>query len=188
MFHADAACELAGAGVRRLARFVGEGDDAREFFGTFDLHAHDTPHVWPVGGVGAPVVALLFEGDVGFVSGEVEVIACVVVAGGASEVGYAVDEGEAVRVFCEEGEMFAELDVGGRGADGLELAPVFDGGVGFHVPHIDVGGASAEEEEDGGFGRFAAWFDGWRGGGGFAEGEPEAGGCRSREKGAAAEA
>lgn len=188
VLHADTACELAGAGVRRLAWFVGEGDDAGEFFGAFHLHADDAAHVGPVGGVGASVVTLLFEGDVRFVSGEVEIIACVMVAGGASEVGHAVDEGESVRVFCEEREVFAELDIGSGGADGLELASVLNGGVGFHVPHVDVGGASAEEEEDGGFGRFAPWFDVWRGGGRFAEGETEAGGGGSREEGAAAEA
>ncbi len=175
MLHADAACELTGAGVGSLAGFMGKGNDAREFFGAFDLHPDNTAHVWPVGGVGTSIISLLLEGDVGFVSGQVEIIAGVVITGGASEVGNAVDEGEAVSVFCEEWEVFAEMDLGGGGADGVELASVFDWCVGFHVPHVDVRGTSTEEEEDGRFRGLAPRRDRWGGGGCFSEGEPEAG-------------
>jgi hypothetical protein len=50
-----------------------------------------------------------------------------------------------------------------------------------------VGSTSAEEEEHGGFGRFAAGFWILCGGHGGSEGEAEAGGGRSREKGSATE-
>jgi hypothetical protein len=69
------------------------------------------------------------------------------------------DEGEVVgdgRVF---GEDLGNLDVWGLGADRLEGAPHLCGGIGLHVPEVDVTGTAEIEEEDAGL-FVVAWEDG----------------------------
>jgi hypothetical protein len=70
-----------------------------------------------------------------------------VVDGGAVMVAGA-NEGEFVGDCCVFGEDFGNLDVWGFGVDGFEGATDFCGGVGFHIPEVDVAGAAEVEEED----------------------------------------
>lgn len=126
------------------------------------FHADDAAHVRPVIGLRTPVIALLFEGLIRGVTGEVVVITRVVIAGGATAIGDAVDHGKVMRLFGEQGQMLAQADVVAAGADGFEIASVFKRRVRFHVPHVDVRGPAAEEEQHGGFGRFGKSGQGHR--------------------------
>jgi hypothetical protein len=72
-----------------------------------------------------------------------------VVDGGAVMVAGA-DEGEFVCDGCVFGEDFGDLDFGGFGLDGFEGASDFCGGVGLHIPEVDMAGAAEIEEENAG--------------------------------------
>src|SRR5262249_32711038 len=137
----------------------------------------DRAHERPVVGEGRPVVAEGAEGQVGDVAGEVVIVAGMMVVGVDLAVD-GVDQAQVMRLPGEEREVFAEADAWGGGGDGLEWATIFGGGVGLHVPGVDVGRAAAEEEEDGGL-RLAAL----RGGGG--ELAPEQAEAAGDEEGAA---
>ena len=82
MLEAEPTGELPRARVRGLAGTVGESDRLRERRMERPARADDRRHVGPVGGKWAPVVAHRPEGDIGGVTGEVEVIPGVVVASG----------------------------------------------------------------------------------------------------------
>jgi hypothetical protein len=72
------------------------------------------------------------------------------VVDGGSVVVTGADEGELVGDGGVFGKDFGDLDFGGFGVDGFEGAADFGGGVGFHVPEVDMAGAAEVEEEDAG--------------------------------------
>jgi hypothetical protein len=72
-----------------------------------------------------------------------------VVDGGAVVVTGA-DEGELVGDGGVFGKDFGDLDFRGFGVDGFEGAADFGGGVGFHVPEVDMAWTAEVEEEDAG--------------------------------------
>jgi hypothetical protein len=69
---------------------------------------------------------------------------------GGSVVVTGADEGELVGDGGVFGKDFGDLDFGGFGVDGFEGAADFGGGVGFHVPEVDMAGTAEVEEEDAG--------------------------------------
>lgn len=101
-------------------------------------------------GEGGPVFG---EGLVG--GGRTEVIAAGehLAAGGSVDrhvVGHGAEQCEAIHLLREEGEVFAEMDVGDGGLDGIEVAADFGGRGGLHVPEVDVTGTAEEENENAG--------------------------------------
>jgi hypothetical protein len=71
-----------------------------------------------------------------------------VVACGAPKIGYSMNHSKMMRLFGQQREVFAQLDLRRGGPDWSKLAAVLQGGIGFHVPHVDMRGASAQEEQD----------------------------------------
>jgi hypothetical protein len=94
-----------------------------------------------------------------------ELVASVVDGGGG--VVHRTDKGELVGMPGHAGKVLGDLDAGDVGFDGLVGAADFDGGVGLHVPGVELGGASDEHEED----DVDVGFVGVDGAGGF-EAEP----------------
>ncbi|GIW85996.1 MAG: hypothetical protein KatS3mg108_0320 [Isosphaeraceae bacterium] len=116
----------------------------------------------------------------GVFAGDGLVVAGVVVADGVVD---GADDGQVVGLLGQEGEVFAEQQSGGGGLDGLELAADLLGGVGFHVPEVDVGRAALEGEDDERAGAGAAGFGGLEEVG---EVEAEGGGRADAQEGPAA--
>ena len=80
------------------------------------------------------------------VSGHHEALA--VFVGGAGLVIEAADQRDLVHHASHEGEMLADLNAGNVGPDWLELAADVAGGIGLHVPGIELPGRADQEKDD----------------------------------------
>jgi len=58
------------------------------------------------------------------------------------------DDGKAVHLLRQLGEVFADLDAGDGGLDGREFPTDFHRCVRFQIPDIEVGRATGEEDHD----------------------------------------
>ncbi len=83
------------------------------------------------------------KGVVGGVACEVIVIARMVITGPTSMVTERTNNRQMMSLPGEKRQVFAQLDVWGRGTDGLKGAAIFEWCQGFHVPRVDVGSTAA---------------------------------------------
>ena len=58
------------------------------------------------------------------------------------------DDRVAVRLLCNQGQVFADADAGDAGRNGPELAADLRGGVLLQVEHVLMGGAARQEDHD----------------------------------------
>ena len=63
-------------------------------------------------------------------------------------VGHRADDGELPGPLCQAGQVLAEADAGGGGADWLELAADPLGGVGLQVERVVLADSAAEQDND----------------------------------------
>ncbi len=142
----ETAGELARARERQLARLVRKRDDVRQLRVRGPARPGHAAHERPVVGIRPAVVALLLERRVRRVAGEIVIISGVMIPGRAAEIGDAMNQRKAIGLLREQRQMFAKMNLRRRRADRLELAAIFHRRRRFHVPHVDVRRAAAEEK------------------------------------------
>ena len=94
MLQSEASGKLAWARVGRAAGLGGQGDDLRQLGMFLPSLANHAAHVRGIGGVRAAVVALRAEGEIRHIAGEIVIIAGMMIAGGAAEIGHRPHDGQ----------------------------------------------------------------------------------------------
>ena len=111
------------------------------------LGGDNRTHEGPIIGERSPIVSQRAECRIGFVTGQVVVVASVVIIriDTASD---GVDERQVVRLLAEQRQVFAQLDSWCGGSDRLKRASILKRCLGFHIPGVNMRRASAEKEQD----------------------------------------
>src|SRR5210317_1752947 len=95
-------------------------------------------HEWPVVWLGAPIVAFDFERLIRGVTGEIVVVASMVIARSPAAVSDRANDREFIRNLGRHWEMLAEMDLRCRCLYGAKEAAVFGWCIRLHIPHVDV--------------------------------------------------
>ena len=110
---------------------------------------HHTSHERPIIGERSSIVTQRHERLIRSMSREIMVVPGVMVIGIHLPVNR-VHNCQVMRLLRQQRQMFAKRDTWRRRLNRLERPSIFDRGLGFQVPRIQVRGTSAQEQQDGG--------------------------------------